>query len=250
MMRKIAAIMLAFLLVASAALADTVVGEEGDSYVRSGPGRDYAQLGVLGEGETAQYLDSTRYDERGVAWYNVLYDGETGWVSSRYTRLQAGGNGNADWADDAWWVRATGGRVYLRSGPGTEYEDIGSIVEGECLRYLEETCYDQSGTAWYKAQYYSYGEAWVSSLYSELTQTYTEADGDDAGTFGNYIQTNGRVNVRSGPGLEWEALGTLASDVTATYLGNYAEDERGVTWYEISFKGGSGWVSSRYCTLY
>ena len=72
MMRKIAAIMLAFLLVASAALADTVVGEEGDSYVRSGPGRDYAQLGVLGEGETAQYLDSTRYDERGVAWYNVL----------------------------------------------------------------------------------------------------------------------------------------------------------------------------------
>ena len=54
MMRKIAAIMLAFLLVASAALADTVGGEEGDRYVRSGPGRDYAEVGVLGVGETAQ----------------------------------------------------------------------------------------------------------------------------------------------------------------------------------------------------
>ena len=27
-------------------------------------------------------------------------------------------------------------------------------------------------------------------------------------------------------------------------------DERGVTWYKISYNGASGWVSSRYCELH
>ena len=36
----------------------------------------------------------------------------------------------------------------------------------------------------------------------------------------------------------------------AAYLGEHSADERGVTWYRISYNGGSGWVSSRYCTLH
>ena len=37
---------------------------------------------------------------------------------------------------------------------------------------------------------------------------------------------------------------------TATYLGDSSVDSRGVAWYRISWEGGSGWVSSRYTTLY
>ena len=37
---------------------------------------------------------------------------------------------------------------------------------------------------------------------------------------------------------------------TATYLDDYSVDERGVTWYKISYNGGTGWVSSRYCELH
>lgn len=247
-MRRFAAVVVALMMLACPALADTVVSDLGDSYLRSGPGLNYAKLDVLEQGDMAEYLGQMSYDERGVGWYNVLFDGESGWVSSRYTRLET--DDGWDWNADALWVRATGGRVYLRSGPGTEYDDVGAIVKGECLRYLDQTRYDESGAAWYKVQNYSYGEAWVSSVYTELTQNYTEATGDDVGTFGSYIRTEGSVNVRSGPGLAWDTLGELGSGVTATYQGNYSVDERGVTWYQIAFEGGSGWVSARYCTLY
>ena len=147
-------------------------------------------------------------------------------------------------------MRATS-RVNVRSGPGVSYEDVGTLVRGECLLYLGSTRYDSIGQAWYKAQYYSYGEVWVSAVYSELTYTRTEASSDDAaGTSGSYIQATGRLNVRSGPGLGYDDKGTLLSGSTATYLNEYSVDERGVTWYKISYNGGSGWVSSRYCELH
>ena len=252
-LKKIAALLLALLLISSFALADSVTGVNGDSWVRSGPGLDYEKLTVLGEGESGEYLGSTSTDSRGVDWYRVRFNGINGWVSSRYTALSGSGWGDEDFSwetGDTRYVRATS-RVNVRSGPGVSYEDVGTLVRGECLLYLGSTRYDSTGQAWYKAQYYSYGEVWVSAVYSELTYTRTDAYADDdAGTSGSYIEATGRVNVRSGPGLGYDDKGTLLSGSTATYLDEYSVDERGVTWYKISYNGGSGWVSSRYCELH
>ena len=248
--KKIGLLLLALCLLCAPALADAVVGEGGDSWVRSGPGRDYDDLAVLPEGEICEFLGSTAEDERGVIWYRVRCGGVEGWVSSRYTALVSSGEGGWTWGDGAVvYVRATGD-VNVRSGPGVNYEDLGVLARGECLTYLDETRYDANGHAWYKAQYYSYGEVWVSSVYSELTSTRTQADDGEAGTFGSYIQATGRLNVRSGPGLNYESIAILQDGATAAYLDQYALDERGVTWYMISCNGGSGWVSSRYCALY
>ena len=248
--KKIGLLLLALCLLCAPALADAVVGEGGNSWVRSGPGRDYDDLAVLPEGEICEFLGATAEDERGVIWYRVRCGGVEGWVSSRYTALVSSGEGGWTWGDGAVvYVRATGD-VNVRSGPGLNYEDLGVLARGECLTYLDETRYDANGHAWYKAQYYSYGEVWVSSVYSELTSTRTQADDGEAGTFGSYIQATGRLNVRSGPGLNYESIAILQDGATAAYLDQYALDERGVTWYMISCNGGSGWVSSRYCALY
>ena len=64
-----------------------VYASGGDTNVRSGPGLDYKQLGTLKQGCTLDYLGTTTYDARGVAWYSVDYNGGTGWVSSKYTEL-------------------------------------------------------------------------------------------------------------------------------------------------------------------
>ena len=85
--KKIVSVLLALALLCGMALADTVVGTSGSSWVRSGPGRGYEKLAVLSEGETGEYLGSTSSDERGVDWYRVRVNGVEGWVSSRYTRL-------------------------------------------------------------------------------------------------------------------------------------------------------------------
>lgn len=60
---------------------------------------------------------------------------------------------------------------------------------------------------------------------------------------------DGNSNIRRGPGLDYDEIGVLKKGTSATWLGDIEEDERGVDWYRISFKGKKGWVSSRYCDI-
>jgi len=75
-------------LTGSPEFAQTVVeASGGNSNVRTGPGLGYASVGTLFKGETADYLGVSSIDERGVTWYCIDFDGQTGWVSSKYTEI-------------------------------------------------------------------------------------------------------------------------------------------------------------------
>ena len=67
--------------------ATTVYGATGDSHVRTGPGLGYDSRGTLLRGQSAGFLGGIRYDDRGVAWYQIAWNGGVGWVSSRFTEL-------------------------------------------------------------------------------------------------------------------------------------------------------------------
>ena len=62
-----------------------VYATDGRSYIRKEANLNGKVLCTLERGSSAKYEGSTKYDDRGVAWYKVSYDGKTGWVSSRYT---------------------------------------------------------------------------------------------------------------------------------------------------------------------
>lgn len=58
----------------------------GDVNVRSAPGTDSRVLGVLKKGQETPYQDQTRnVNERD--WYLVVFNGENGWVSSKYAKV-------------------------------------------------------------------------------------------------------------------------------------------------------------------
>lgn len=59
----------------------------GSSNIRSQPNLNGSVLGTLPKGASALYLNDSRYDDRGVLWYKVNYNGKVGWVSSKYTEL-------------------------------------------------------------------------------------------------------------------------------------------------------------------
>ena len=63
-------------------------------------------------------------------------------------------------------VRTTGS-VWLRSGPGLDYETIDTVGEGRELVYLGESETDDRGVAWYKVSV-GEGTGWISSKFSEL----------------------------------------------------------------------------------
>jgi len=48
----------------------------------------------------------------------------------------------------------------------------------------------------------------------------------------------GGINVRSGPGLEYTAIGTLDTDETAAITGYHGK------WWRIDYEGGDGWVAT------
>lgn len=63
-------------------------------------------------------------------------------------------------------VRTTGD-VWLRTGPGRDYEAVSILSSGKTFEYLGESSVDERGVAWYRINAGG-KEGWVSSRYSEL----------------------------------------------------------------------------------
>ena len=63
------------------------------------------------------------------------------------------------------------------------------------------------------------------------------------------VGDTGKSNVHTGPGLSYKVIGVLRVDDSAKYLEKTSVDNRGVTWYKISWKGENAWVSSKYTRL-
>jgi len=152
-----------------------VYAKDGDSNVRTGPGLGYTSLGVLKKGDSANYLNSSSEDNRGVTWYKIEYKGKDAWVSSRYTVLRDGSWGGATAkptsaptsAPRTSYVEGTSGKSHIRTGPALSYDDVGVLHVGETATYLGEQSTDDRGVVWYKISYKG-EERWVSSKYTTL----------------------------------------------------------------------------------
>ena len=59
----------------------------GSVWLRTGPGLGYKSVTTVHEGQNLTYRDSSSTDSRGVRWYNVTYNGQSVWISSRYAKL-------------------------------------------------------------------------------------------------------------------------------------------------------------------
>ena len=63
------------------------------------------------------------------------------------------------------------------------------------------------------------------------------------------VRTTGDVWLRTGPGLNYDKAVSIGTGKSMEFLGESSVDDRGVTWYKVSFSGNTGWVSSRYSEL-
>ena len=161
----------------------------GNVNVRTGPGLDYGQMGSMNKGQSLTYAGDTQYDNRGVAWYSVYYNGSKGWVSSKYASVKGGSSGNKSSS--------------ASNGSGQAYSS-------------------------YSSSYYN----------------------PDGGFINHSIRSvSGDSNVRTGPGLGYASIGVLYKGEGATYCDHISYDNRGVAWYYVRFCGEYGWVSSRYTII-
>ncbi len=208
----------------AAALAEDYATTTGSVNLRKGPGLDYRVICAVEEGVRLTY-DRTGKDDRGVVWYRVRYDGHRGWVSSMYARKGDSGSSGEQ--------VTTTNNVHLRTGPGVDYAPRLVIDAGTRLT-CDKVAEDEDGAIWYHVAYAG-KSGWISSRYAR------KGSGDITGK----VTTTGDVYLRSGPDRDYASRGTVPVGTTLSY-DRTEQDERGVVWYRVSYKGKSGWISSMY----
>ncbi len=144
--------------------------------------------------------------------------------------------------------------VNVRSGPSTEYDIIGQLNSGNETRITGRS--DQESN-WLRIEFGAQ-EGWVAYFTVTVigdvgTLPVVEAleDRVDASNLASptptvahrsddvYISTFRRVNVRSGPGMEYQRIGTLDPGNSADITGRTDDNE----WLQIDFDGQQGWIA-------
>lgn len=116
----------------------------------------------------------------------------------------------------------------LRDGPGVEYDVIAVLPAGTVVTVL-----DGPLAGWY---FVTDGEieGWASGVYLE----------GDAGTV-----TLGTLNLRDGPGFDYDIIAELPDGTPVELLGDAAEAD-GFIWVLVSVPGvGTGWVAEDYLII-
>jgi uncharacterized protein YraI len=134
-------------------------------------------------------------------------------------------------------------KVNVRSGPGTSFAALGLLNAGENVQIL----YRDAAGSWYQILYPpdASGTGWVAAQYvqvAEGTRVPLQATPTPAGPSGKVTQ---RLNVRAGPGLTFDSLGTLAPDTIVRLTGKNSS----AAWLQIEYPGapgGRGWVTAQY----
>lgn len=149
-----------------------VKASTGSVTLRSKPNLNGTALGTISKGKTATFLNKASTDSRGVVWFKVKYNGKTGWVSSKYTKVtdSAGsgttsGGGSSSTSGDK--VKVVGGDVTIRSKANKTSSKLGYIKSGNTATYLGKSSVDSRGIRWYYIEYKG-TKGWVSSMYSKL----------------------------------------------------------------------------------
>lgn len=138
----------------------------------------------------------------------------------------------------------TTGNVNMRKGPGLDYSSIRSIGAGKRLEY-DKTEKDERGVKWYRIEYKG-RTAWISSKYAtEKQPSGSSSSSSSASSSSGKVTTTASVNLRKGAGLAYEVIRTIPEGASLSY-DKTAKDDRGVTWYRVTYKKRTGWVSSQY----
>lgn len=215
--------------------------------VRSGPGTQYGIVCRVTSGQKV-----TVYEQKTSGSLNWGRIGTNQWICLAYVRLGASGGESASGGTESATVQKTvTGKVNVvnlnvRSGPGTNYQRVGSFGAGAMVTIFEQTT--GAGTRWGRIA----NDRWVCmdyiTLVSEEEAKEESNSGSDTGSTqeGDPAKVTGaaQLNVRSGPGTNYPRVRFLNRG-TEIRICEY-RTENGTKWGRI---GVDQWVCMSYVTL-
>lgn len=218
-----------------------------DLNVRQEANATAAVLGVLKHDDVVEKLETSADNE----WVKIKResDGLTGWSSNKYLVsigiVTPPDDGGGDTGGDSSqiidmtgkWFRVTATTLNVRSGPGISYDKIGSIQMHEVVEALRAL----ADLSWIEIKHPSSGlTGWCSGDYLTAASAPTPAPAHDRVW---YRVNTTSLNVRQGPGANYNSVGFLKKD-EIVYTEDVTPDE---SWIKVRrFDGLSGWCTASY----
>ena len=148
---------------------------------------------------------------------------DKGWISLTYVYLE-GSTGTKTGKGVV-----TGTQLYIRSGPGTNYDAVGSLNKGDRVEILEQVT--SGDMTWGCIE-----DGWISMSFVYMDGTTGEGSG--TGTI-----TGSGLNIRSGPGTNYTSVGSLDKGDVVKILAQITIGD--MTWGCIE----DGWIAMQFVSM-
>lgn len=241
--------------------------------VRSGRGTNYAVLTSIPKGKSVTLLDKKD------GWYQVTYNGKTGWIAGNYVKVSAAlvdtkntastttttakstTTTTAAASSNLGKCTVTVSTLNVRSGPGTNYSIISKLSKGQSVQALEKkgswvkVTISGSKTGWVSGSYVKFGSSGstattqktasttskTTATTKKTTTTTSSNKGKSTSTTGKIVITADVLNARSGASKSSSVVGSVRRNEVYAYK-NVKDG-----WYQITIpSGATAYVSSDY----
>ncbi|QQK74198.1 SH3 domain-containing protein [Salicibibacter cibarius] len=181
--------------------------------VREGPGDDYDVVGQLDD-DTRVELEGQTSD----GWYKINADdiNEDAYISEEDLVP-------VDEPDEEEGYVDASTSVNVREGPGSSYDQVETLSQGESIDLLGEV------EGWYKIQLDDVDSTYISGDYVTFTEPLEAAELTETARTHGVVQGSGSLDVREGPGNDYEVVGQLDDDTRVELEGQTSDG-----WYKIN----------------
>ena len=222
----------------------TTISSDGVANFRTGPGMDYGVITPIYNGNNLRVTAVTKNDKDGLVWGQATYNGYTGWVSMVLTSvydMETASVANYD------VTVSQQDNIYLRRGPGAEYESLARPKNGQVLRIDRTMINSWDGRPWGRTTYNGM-QGWVSLDWTTRNSSATYNQTQNVTFYNNTYYgvvgaSDGFVNLRSGAGLGYSILTPIYNGNELFITATFKNSTDGLVWGYTSFNGYSGWFS-------
>ena len=219
--------------------------------VRSGAGANYSIIGYLVNGQTFNIVSSEG------DWYNIQYDGRSGYVSKAYVKeVSSGGivttpTNNIAPSSSKGEVINISSSLRIRSSASTSSSILGYLTNGQTFDIK-----DKSGD-WYSIQTNEISGYVHKDYVKEISassgttspsvptppaQTPSQNTGSKKGVVYN-VSSNLRLRSKASTGADSKVVAYLLPGATFDILGMYGD------WYNVNYNGNIGYLLKDYVKL-